>query len=245
MPRTLSKTARAAKMQETRDQFPQLEARLDAFRDNGFSPQDVMAIIRYERAGGELKGDLSENYAGLDDEQKTRVKTAANELIEGYAEFFESRQRNGVSTTAKDPFEALEGDIIKVCNFNHASPYHKARQGIEDHLAGRAQELDTPQQELAGDTAPPKPEPHVEQAGRMRGDAQKLAVVAGTAAGIGAGVEAAKSWRDRAKKPEARKKALAFAGAAAVALGAVAVSVAMQRGGLGGLAGALGGGKSR
>ncbi|MCH2546294.1 MAG: hypothetical protein MK052_01605 [Alphaproteobacteria bacterium] len=66
--------------------------------------------------------------------------------------------------------------------------------------------------------------------GPRRNTTQTTAVIAGTMAGVGAGIEAARNWKDRAKNPESRKKAMAFAGAAAVALGAVAVSVAMTRG---------------
>lgn len=239
MTRTLSKTAREAKNQQTREQFPELEARLDAFRDNGFSASNVMEIIRYERAGGELNGDLSEKYAGLEDDQKSRVKKAANDLIEGYSEFYESRKRNGIDIKAADAFEALEGDISKVCNFNGSAPHHKARQGIENYLVGQMQELDNPSPSLIEDKAPQK-EPAARTPEHMRGDAQKLAMVAGTAAGIGAAAEAAKNWRDRVKKPEARKKALAFAGAAVVTLGAVGAAVMLNRGGLGGLAGLAG-----
>lgn len=234
MPRTLSQSARAEKNRQLRKEFPKLEELLDAFRDNGFSASQIMPVIRYVRLGGELKGELSEKFAGLEDEQKDRVKQAARDIVDGYDEFFESRQRNGVATTVPDSIAGLEGDISKICNFNNASPYHKARQGIENFLAGRTQELDTS----------PEAKPQQEEQAKppvIKGDTQKLAVIAGTAAGVGAAIEAGRMWRERVKKPESRKKALAFAGAAAISLGAVAVSLVLSKGGLGALAGKLGG----
>jgi hypothetical protein len=237
MPRTLSQSARAEKNRELRQQFPMLEELLDAFRDNGFSAPQVMEVIRYSRLGGNLKGDLSEKFAGLDDAQKDRLHKAAHAIVDGYAEFFEARQRSGVATSAPDAIAALEGDIGKICNFNQASPHHKARQGIENFLAGRAQNHEQAQE--APKAAPAEPEQT--KAPSIKGDTQKLAVIAGTAAGVGSALEAGRLWRERVKKPESRKKALAFAGAAVVSLGAVAVSMVMARGGLAGLSGKLGG----
>lgn len=252
MTRTLSNKARSEKNQELREQYPELEQRLDAFREAGLLPQGVAALVRSELKDEPIKGALADTLSAMDDDLKTRVTAAAHDIAAGYEEFYESRRRNGVQMKASDAIEGMVGDIEKICNFRNSSPHHRARQGIENSLSGKAQQLDSPTEEVTADKASAQKTPKKDSEDKkrtpdeMRSDARKMATVAGTVAGVGAAAEAAKNWRDRVKKPESRKKALAFAGAAAVTLGAVGASMMMGRTGMGGLselANKLSGGK--
>lgn len=229
MPRTLSKTARARKTEELRQEFPYLEDLLDAFRDNGFRSEDVIALISKQREGGGMPGPLAKKYSSLSDEQKNRVNGAATLLCEAYAEFFETRRQNGAALKAKDVMEGLRGDIHKICNFTHATPYHKARQGMEGYLHQRAQGVDTVVEQSAekpekDDKTPPKTQ-------LDKDDSLKLTAAAGTVTGLVAASQAVKSWRDRVKQPEAKKKAVAFASVAAVSAVGVAAALFLGRGG--------------
>lgn len=261
MPRTLSAKAKAQKTEMLRQEFPYLEELLDAFRDNGFKSEDVMAIINDSKAGTPMPGAVAEKFSMLEDEQKARVNAAAESLCDAYAEFFEQRRQSGVELKAQDALEGLAGDIYKICNFNHGTPYHKARQGMEGYLRAQAkgaevetdgvdvdvdapqQEGDTPQHEgdtppaedtpqHEGDTPPaeekdpPKEQPKTKL---DKDDALKLGAAAGAVTGLVAAGEAAKSWRERIKKPEAKKKALAFASVAAVSAVGVAASLFLGR----------------
>lgn len=248
MPRTLSAKARAQKTEMLRQEFPYLEELLDAFRDNGFKSEDVMAIINDSKAGIAMPASVASKFSALEDDQKERVNTAAESFCDAYAEFFEQRRQSGVELKAQDALEGLAGDIYKICNFNHGTPYHKARQGMENYLRAQAKgveveadgvdvDVDAPQQE--GDTpqhegdAPPAEEkeaPKEQPKTKLdKDDALKLGAAAGAVTGLVAAAQANKSWRERIKKPEAKKKALAFASVAAVSAVGVAASLFLGR----------------
>lgn len=254
MPRTLSAKARAQKTEMLRQEFPYLEELLDAFRDNGFKSEDVMAIINDSKAGIAMPASVASKFSALEDDQKERVNAAAESFCDAYAEFFEQRRQSGVELKAQDALEGLAGDIYKICNFNHGTPYHKARQGMEGYLRAQAkgveveadggdvdvdapqQEGDTPQHE--GDTPPAENTPPVEEKAPPKeqpktkldkDDALKLGAAAGAVTGLVAAAQANKSWRERIKKPEAKKKALAFASVAAVSAVGVAASLFLGR----------------
>lgn len=227
MTRTLSASARAKKTEALRQDFPYLEKQLDAFRENGFQAEDVMAYIKDAKAGIAMPGKTAHKYSALEDDQKTRLRDAAEAITDGYAEFFETRRSNGVELKAKDALEGLEGDIHKICNFSHATPFHKARQGIETYLLQQEKGLDS-------SVAPEEAPAHTEEVQPAKnilnsGDTRKLAATAGAIAGVGAAAEAAKSWRERVKNPDSRKRAITFASVAAVSAVGVAASLFLGR----------------
>lgn len=242
MPRTLSAKARTQKTEMLRQEFPYLEELLDAFRDNGFKSEDVMAIINDSKAGIAMPATVASKFSALEDDQKERVNAAAESFCDAYAEFFEQRRQSGVELKAQDALEGLAGDIYKICNFNHGTPYHKARQGMENYLRAQAKgveveadgidvDVDAPQSE--GDTPPAEDkDAKQEQAPKTKldkDDALKLGAAAGAVTGLVAAAQANKSWRERIKKPEAKKKALAFASVAAVSAVGVAASLFLGR----------------
>lgn len=244
MPRTLSASARAKKTEALRQEFPYLESHLDAFRDNGLNADDALAIINDRKAGTALPGKLAQKFASLEDDQKERVQNAAEAICDGYAEFFEKRRESGVELTAKDALEGLQGDLYKICNFSHATPYHKARQGIEGYL--RQQDVgldvdvdvDVPHQEISSGEDKTKAQEGADAPKTSlmdKADARKLGVTAGAIAGVAAAAEASKSWRERVKKPEAKKRALTFASVAAVSAVGIAASLFLGRSNGGGI----------
>lgn len=241
MPRTLSATARAKKTEALRQEFPYLESQLDAFRDNGFNADDALAIINDRKAGTALPGKLAQKFASLEDDQKERVQNAAEAICDGYAEFFEKRRESGVELAAKDALEGLQGDLYKICNFSHGTPYHKARQGIEGFLrqqdVGLDVDVEVPHMEISGeDKTKAQEETEAPKAPLIdKTDARKLGVTAGAIAGVAAAAEASKSWRERVKKPEAKKRALAFASVAAVSAVGIAASLFLGRSNGGGI----------
>jgi hypothetical protein len=241
MPRTLSATARAKKTEALRQEFPYLESQLDAFRDNGLNADEALAIINDRKAGTSMPGKVAMKFSALEDDQKERVQNAAEAICDGYAEFFEKRRESGVELTAKDALEGLQGDLYKICNFNHATPYHKARQGIEGYLRqqdlGLDVDVDVPHQEIGGEDKNKENEEAEKPKHSIfdKTEARKLGVTAGAIAGVAAAAEASKSWRERVKKPEAKKRALAFASVAAVSAVGIAASLFLGRSNGGGM----------